>query len=405
MKCIIRQYGLGGGAPRSLLQHIDALSSLSYDHFECLTHNTDTQLLSVLEKKVDKVILRLSPLELWRNKKFFQSFREYIWEYKYIKKTKPDLSIALGQFNGALYSWISRKLGIPLIIYIAGGTLAADDPAVQCWRDCDVICFSKENADAITCSFPSQNTHVISNRISISESFDDLENHYQCQKSAIKILLVSRLDSDKINSIYSVLNVLSGIVMDDLRVEVRIAGNGSCRDALSEYVAKIQSDHLHVQMLGQIQNLTEEFRWAHIVAGKGRSVIEPIMMHRIGCVVGEDGKIEFCCKDNFDNLYHYNFSGRNLEKDDPQSEMSSMITKIRDGLTDAEEVKEIAQLTQTYYSADYLPQQLSEALGRMNMNTPAKRWLPLWYGFFRLMVKSFSKRIKGMIFRCRKNTL
>ena len=55
MKCIIRQYGLGGGAPRSILQHIIALKGLSYDDIEVMARNTDDQLLIDFKKEVNYI--------------------------------------------------------------------------------------------------------------------------------------------------------------------------------------------------------------------------------------------------------------------------------------------------------------------------------------------------------------
>ena len=403
MKCILRLYGMRGGAPRSILQHIDALKESSFDYCECLTHNSDNQMYLAYEKTVNKMILRLSPDESWRKHKVWRSFNEYRWEYRHIKSVQPDLLIALGQFNGALYSYIGRKLGIPLIIYIAGGVLDDDDPSIKCWKDCETICFSIENADVIERSFPPQHIHIISNRIHITERFDDINTHYQQGVSNIHFLIVSRLDPDKMQSVYSIIRALSQVVGNAYHVEVRIAGNGTCRDELSEFIKPFQSDRMRIKLLGQVHVLTEEFRWAHIVAGKGRSVIEPIMMNRLGCVIGEDGKIEFCSTHNFDNLYHYNFSGRHLCADNPNAELTEMFMRITKENIHETDILDVAQLTSQRYSSEYLLQQLRAVLQKTPAKTP-KRWMPLWFGFARLMAKKIHHRVFKKVNKCATNS-
>ena len=90
MKCIVRQYGFGGGAPRSILQHIKALKQLSYDNIECMSRNTEDQLRADFEKEVNQLIIRTCPAELCWAKKYVSAYREYLWEYRYIKNNKPE---------------------------------------------------------------------------------------------------------------------------------------------------------------------------------------------------------------------------------------------------------------------------------------------------------------------------
>ena len=364
MKCIIRQYGLLGGAPRSILQHIKALKKCSYNDIECMTHNNDNQLMADFEKEVNRMILRISPGELFNNRKYISAFKEYFWEYKYIRSQKPDLVIALEQINGALYSIICRKLGIPLIIYIPGGEIKHLEPYSDSWQDCEVICFSLENSDMITKHFSDAHTNVISNRIDIQNRFQDIETHYMVPQTGINFLIVSRLDSDKIKSIYSVLNTLSKCAAEDLRINVRIAGSGSKKEEVTAFCDMLQTDCFRIQMLGQVHNLTEHFKWAHIIAGKARSVIEPIMMNRIGCIIGEDGKMEFCSEENFDNLYHYNFSGRHLFIEDSYTEMYEMLTKITKGQINKSFVLGNADMAIQQYSTEFLPDKLKRVLDK-----------------------------------------
>lgn len=387
MKCIIRQYGFGGGAPRSILQHIKVLKALSYFNIDCMASNTDNQLRSDFEREVDQVIVRTSPAQLCFSRQYICAFKEYLWEYKYIKNQKPELVISLGQLNGALYSNICKKLGIPLIIYIAGGEIKQHDPCIGLWHDCETICFSMENADMIIKHFSELHTNVISNRIAIKTRFDDIDVHYMKPNPEINILVVSRLDQDKMNSIYSTLKVLEKCASSELIINVRIAGKGNCQNELNTFCSTLHNNNMNIQMLGQIHDLTEQFRWAHIVAGKGRSVIEPIMMNRIGCIIGEDGKIEFCSKDNFDNLYHYNFSGRQLRKENSYAEMNEMLQRIKTGTISRQFVIENADLTIQQYAAEFLPKKLEQVLNKIPESIKPDTKISLLFGYIRLVTR------------------
>lgn len=365
MKCIARLYGLGGGAPRSLLQHILAIKDYGYNKQICFTTEGKTKLLEEYQRVVDSFFLHKSPAELWEEKKYWQAFKEYKREYCLIRKERPDLVVALGEVNGALYSYICRKTGIPLIVYIAGGTLKNQGQVIEMWRECEVVCFSKENESEIIGHYPQDHVHVISNRISITEQFEDIKTHYQTEQPEIHVLITSRLADDKIQSICSFIRLLSRCASENIHIVVRIAGDGPMRDELLSFCNEMVSDELTIQYLGYIDEMTEQFRWAHITAGKGRSVIEPIMMNRIGCIIGDDGKIGFCNNKNYENIYHYNFSGRNLETIDSLNEIQGMVEKIHRGAVGEEDVFAPSEMVNNDYSAAYLPNKLKKVFEKL----------------------------------------
>ncbi len=395
MKSIVRQYGFRGGAPLSLLQHYLVLKECGYDKIICLANCNNPSLQAKYEEVFGKIVNKKSPGELWDDSKKLESYRQYKWEYQFIRKEQPDLIVTLGELNGALYSYICRKLGIPLIIYIAGGTLVAHRQVIDMWKGCEVVCFSKENEDSIRKHFPQEHIHVISNRISLIQRFDDLKTHYQTEHPEINVLITSRLSEDKMQSIYSLLQLLSKCADRDTRISVRIAGDGSQRETLLSFCKEVETDCLKIQCLGYLDNLTEQFRWAHIAAGKGRSVIEPIMMNRIGCIIGEDGKIAFCNEKDFEHIYHYNFSGRNLKTEDSLKLLQEMIIKIQMGKISEEDVIVSAETVRTYYSAEYLPEKLMEVVDKLPSPKHVRKKAFLLVQYARLTIK----KMQGKLFK------
>ena len=394
MKCIIRQYKLSGGAPRSLLEHIRVLKTLGFDEIKCLATIGEKDLYSKYICEVSELIVRDSLSALWTEKKYKAVYDELKWEYTYIKNEAPDLVMVLGEIDGALYSHFCHQLGIPLIIYIAGGDLSSNEEVIDIWKNCEVICFSQENCDVIKRHFNEHHINVISNRINLTLLFHDLEHKYSKQQSGINILVNSRLDEDKIASIYSFLNMLKTSNRNDMAINIHIAGDGTQKTKLSEYCDMISCDNFHISLLGHLADLTEEFRWAHIIAGKGRSVIEPIMMNRIGCIIGDDGKISFCKTSTFENLYHYNFAGRNIEDPDTQDDLRAVMQKIHIGGINEEEVLDISNLSRQYYSAEYLMEKVRKVLEKNNKTDPIGKKPFLWKQFFLLIIKKVQGKLK-----------
>ncbi len=390
MKCFVVLYGLKGGAPRSLLQHIKALKKNGFDEIVCLTSEGDDSLLEEYHRETNLVIIRETSVELWDKGQKWNAYREYRWEYYLLKQEKPQLVVVLGGMNGAFYSYFCKKLEIPLIVYIAGGDNNISENVLDLWEQCEVICFSKENEEFISKHFNLQHIHVISNRIAVHEPFTDIKSHYKCH-DAIHILIVSRLDVDKIQSIYSILKIVSNCTSERNRINIRIAGNGSEVETLRSFCATIRNPFITIELLGHVDRLIDQFEWAHIVAGKGRSVIEPIMMNRIGCIIGENGEIDFCTINSFENLYYYNFSGRNMDLNNSVNTMNLMLRKIKDGEIQEGDVLKVAKLVQHYYSAEYLSEQLSNVLAKLSTDSSNKGYAFLLIWFIRVIMNKMKK--------------
>lgn len=346
------------------------------------------------ENEVSELLFRDSLSHLWNEKKYNAVYKEFKFEYGYIKGEQPDLVIVVGEIEGALYSSICDKLGIPLIIYIAGGDMTANEEVIDLWKNCETICFSKENADVIRRHFDDNHINVISNRINISGIFEDLRTKYNNPQSELNFLICSRLDNGKMKSIYSFLNMLRMDHLPDVTINVRIAGDGTFKEELEAYCKNNCNENIRINMLGYLSDLTEEFRWAHVVAGKGRSVIEPIMMNRIGCVIGEKGDLAFCNKKTFENLYHFNFAGRNLETKDSKAELQSMIYTIKQGTVNCKDIIEISDLMCAHYSVEYLPKQVNRVINKLHARRLTHGISFLLVQYIRLVCKKAKGKIK-----------
>ncbi len=393
MKCIIRQYKLSGGAPRSLLEHIKTLKSFGFDDITCMAIEGEKDIYSRYLDEGSHFIVRKSLSSLWVEKKYKALYEELKWEYEYIKNKAPDLVVVLGEIDGALYSRFCYQLGIQLIIYIAGGDLSSNEEVIDLWEHCEVICFSEENCDIIKKHFDLNHINVISNRINITMLFHDLEQKYKKPQSNINFLISSRLDVDKTLSIYSFLNMIQTCNLDKIHINIHIAGDGTQKAELSGYCNNIHNDNIHIELLGHLEDLSDEFRWAHIIVGKGRSVIEPLMMNRIGCVIGDD-KMQLCNTKTFDNLYHYNFSGRNIDNPNIQKDLEEVIKDIHSGSINVDEIQSVASRTRQYYSTDYLKEKVGLVLDKGLKSYPKEKHPHLLKQYLKMIIKKMQGKLK-----------
>lgn len=395
-KVLFRGIKFGGGAPKSSYQYLNILKKDGYA-VHAFSQEVEESLKETYEQAFDRIYLKEYPGDLWDNRDFLGLYQLLFSEYKNLKKEKPDLVIILGYFNAFFYTRFCNSLGIPAITLIAGGDLSK---GINLLKDCPcdhVICFSEENRDVLLSCIDDKKITVIANRIQLKTVFNDAEQHYNLSsEDSVNVLFTSRISSDKYDSVTGFISLADKASDNKRKINLAIAGNGDCMDKLKEYVAGINNPCLNIELKGHVDNLIPEFEKAHIVVGKGRSVIEPIMMNRIGCVMGNDGKIEVCKTDNFEHLYHYNFSGRNLNCNNPEAVLEDLIDSILSGTFDTEEMKAAAEVTRKYYSSEYLADKFHYVLDNMECEKQRKKRVSvLWLVLKLFWIKLNDKIRKG----------
>ncbi len=357
----MRSIQLSGGAPKSTYQYLKILRDDGHK-INVIAAQGEKSIEEMYEKAFDKVVYTSNSGFIPDMIRIPAFYIHIIREYRNLKKEKPNLVLILGHSNAFFYTQFCNALKIPHIIIIAGGDLSTGAELI---KDCPCehfVCFSEENKKALLGYFDESRITVISNRIDVKNVFDDLGSHYDFEnRKEIRMLLTSRVSHDKIESITEFINTADNVADEKRRIALTVAGDGDSLDMLKKYVDGINNPFLTIEVKGHIDNLCDEFKKAHIAVGKGRSVIEPIMMNRVGCVIGDDGKISVCNEESFNNLYNYNFSGRHLDCDDPEKTLSDLIELLFANKYNLDEIKETAELTAKYYSADYLPEKLYNA--------------------------------------------
>lgn len=367
---LFRGIYLSGGAPLSSYQYLNILKQDG--HTVTIVFQEGKENYNKLyQETFDHVILDKYFGFYVDNHQFLSLYKALRNEYKALKANTPDLVICLGHLNGWFYSRFCSALQIPCVMFVAGGDLEDGRYLLKNSKFSCIICFSEENKDVLVDYNNEKQISVISNRIKAKKVFNDTETHYNfTSNQPIQILLTSRIDKDKYCSVEEFINLINSVAAENRKISLVIAGDGNRFGDLKKYAENINNPHLNVDLVGHIDNLTPYFEKSHIVVGKGRSVLEPIMMNRVGCVIGDDGRIEVCTTKNFDNIYHYNFSGRNLQKENPEAELTGLIESLVDGSFDFADFKETVEIIDSHYSSEYLADKFYAVLDRID--TPQK---------------------------------
>jgi glycosyltransferase involved in cell wall biosynthesis len=142
------------------------------------------------------------------------------------------------------------------------------------------------------------------------------------------ILLVSRLDSDKLESIFHALTFINSA--QDLRdYQLLIAGEG---DAAKQVARKVKQLHMkRVTLLGFTKNteIVELTKQSSLTIGMGRVALEAMSTGTPVLLAGYDGLKGFITKNNIDQIAASNFSGRGI----PNIEYSALFEQLPSVLT------------------------------------------------------------------------
>nr|WP_288723112.1 hypothetical protein [uncultured Sellimonas sp.] len=371
MRVLLRNILLSGGAPQSILQYIKVLKSKNYN-IRVVAQLSEKNLEDQYRIYSNELIEEDDIQNVFYKKQIKKLYCQLRNEYKSLEKYKPDLVLALGEVNGFFYGAFCESLGIPIIVIFAGGDLTWQSFRFKSLRCKEYICFSKENEELLQkCRNEEDKINVISNRIMVKKEFNDIKEHYALKKGdCVHILITSRLSDGKINSICSFIENLEKVALNvGFGIEVRVAGAGSREKDLQSMLDGINQKNLRMSLLGHVDDLTEQFEWAHIAVGKGRSVLEPMMMNRVGCVIGDNGKLEIPDDCNLGRLYHYNFAGRNLVCDNPVDLLYDLVQAIYNGYK-TEKILNISEKIRQLYSAEFLPEKFMRVV--KNVEIPSK---------------------------------
>lgn len=328
MKVLIKNHIFAGGAARSLLQYAKILIDNGAVVIAAGEITSDGVVNNYKENGI-----RVYDIYAFYRRNFLKNIILLFKFYKLVFDERPDIIITTDDLNAAFCSLIGRCLNIKVIIVRAGGNDPASDGLLKTWNCNQIIVFSMENKDYfIRHNYDLNRIKLISNRIEANSDvhYEEFYQKLGNNDEKIVLLIISRLEEGKLNSILTTFNIVECLAKKINNIQLMVAGTGSSEGLIRNRAAKINNKFNNeiIKMLGHVDEIQDIIMKSHLVFGKGRSVIEPVMMNRLGVVVGEDNKFSICTLDSFDNLYKYNFAGRNIKINTEIGEIYELISKL-----------------------------------------------------------------------------
>ncbi|QHT59923.1 glycosyltransferase family 4 protein [Paenibacillus lycopersici] len=347
MKILFKLRRFHGGSALSALEYVKVVNKLQHQVVvvgEYSQSQDDFSKLGVTT--IDQAFFKRNPLE---------NIILFISLLKIVLNEKPDLFIAVTQGECYYARLINSLFRIPVIYIIPGGEI--QDFFTKIMRnEKNIIVFSDENKQQLLKSrFKEESIETITNRM----TFDSDPNIYGCNyqlssAEPVQLLLISRLDYDKKNSIFLVLNLIEKIV-EHIDVNLTIIGDGELRSEVREFSEKINSKFTHpvIFIKGHVTNVKDYILNSHIVFGKGRSVVEPMFYSKVSFVISESGTMFWCRAENIEQLKSTNFTGRNLSNPTSYDELSQVILSIKQNHFESSYLTGISEYIGNHYDVKH----------------------------------------------------
>lgn len=306
MKILYSFQDMSGGAPRSQLSHMllmkdkghEVIASIGDDFDKLSNLVPDIPIYQINRFKMKALINNLLILIRW---------------IILIKKTNPDIIHSNRVTQNKFLSIAAMLTNKAYIISQAGGI--PYDHNIRTLKNYICIVYSLENKyQFLKCGFKKNNIHVISNRISFSNT------KYINKKKETSILLSGNIKDTTINGILFALNLLYHYADKD--IIIFIAGGDKSKDQsytdiINEKLIMLnKKENIKAYYLGWVEDIESYEDQCDIALGKGRSILRPACKGKTSYVISEENKIIHISKDNLHQLYYYNFSGRNPHRDD-----------------------------------------------------------------------------------------
>lgn len=390
MKVLIKLQRFAGGAPRSLLQYARALTDNGMSVFAA----GEAVPSDAIVESYKKSGIEIYYIKRFNNRRVFLNTSLLVQLYKLIINERPDSIITTDGLDASFCSMLGKYFNICVTIVKAGGTDPYSDILLSTWNDNQLVVFSEENREYyVKHHYNPNRIKLISNRIEVSrdKNYENFYRRLENKEQMLSLLMISRLDRSKMNSVLTVYKIIENLATDISKIQLIVAGSGDCTEYLTVEANKINQKFNCdlIKLVGHIDNIPELILSSHLVFGKGRSVIEPIMMNRMGIVVSEDNNFSLCTMKSFENLYNYNFSGRKISHSTGVDEIHQLILALRDGTYNYNNHIGVADLVCMNYESIYLIDKLVPLIKQKSINKNSYKLIKL-----RIIFKIITLNIK-----------
>lgn len=357
MRVLIKNMNFSGGAPRSMVEFVKSI------------HNNNNEVL-VLGQYVKEPTyyseagIETINIESFKRSRPIKNIVNVIKLYKVITTFCPDVIVATGSECYTL-KILDGIINVPVVYMWQGGII--HDALPKFLKDENIIVFSKENIDQMTkYGYEKKNIYLITNRISVIKGRKcnrvSLKKANDRDQNVVKCAMITGMTRNKIGSIRCVLNKIKDLGFTKLSLD--IIGDG---ELMSE--VKAISDEVNdqfgkqiINIKGYVSEVSSIIEGYDVFFGKGRSVIEPMLYRKIGIVVSEDNRMCICDNDSFENLYYYNFSGRNLSNTTPDKSLIELFESVLYDELETDKYNQAFKFIDENYNSKYLEKKFVDVL-------------------------------------------
>lgn len=310
-----------GGACLSLLEYGKLLKRLGYTVTAGGDDGRNRENYSA-----EGITTEIQPQLEWKNP--IGNFINIMRFCRSVMRCRSDVIVTIA-FNNCIFCKVVTKItNIPVINIVPGGELPTYFSRVM--GNSRIIVFSDENARSLNNQgYDTSKVSVISNRFSTSRSIrsDNL------LERPLRLLLVSRIESYKMYSINAGLSLVERANQSGRKIDLDIIGDGSKREELQHSIDEINRclGRQAISIKGYQSDPIAFSREYAITLGMGRSVLDSILLSRIGIVAGADGRLHLCTPENFLKLSTSNFTGRSVTDDTPIEETLALVDTLLKG--------------------------------------------------------------------------
>lgn len=356
MRIAIALPGFDGGAPKSVLRYAQILKSYKHEVLVCGKKGKKNLAEDYIKCGVEVYETQYNLLD----KSKLRKVKSVIDTVEYILKWKADCIITVGIHLSAYVSNAVDNLDVECLCLIPGGNLTGGKRIIKTIKSRHAIVFSAENKAQLEHYGFQGDISVISNRISMCDLHDSGTYYTPEKKNEYAFLIASRLGADKSNSIKYVVDFVEWL-NEKCPSTLTIAGDGPSACELKEYAQTKTAVKDKIHFIGAISDIEACYKKADICFGKGRSILEPLILGRYVVCVSEDRKMKWVDPNSFPKLEYYNFSGRNIEDPDSFAEVKELIDQIqqKESIEVLEKTKHIAE---KQYGASSLEDRFYNAL-------------------------------------------
>lgn len=350
MKILVNTGYFNGGAPLSILEYAKIAKKNGYDVIAVGEYATS-------QKKYNENGIRTYDVPYFIIKSVRKSLMGLVILNRLIKQERPDLIHATSY--GIIPSKFMAKIhGLPILYSVPGGKVTS-----HIFDKEDLIVYSLENKeDLILSGYEESKIKVISNRMSISNASVVSCSIYDKPREEIKLLMISRLDVGVIRSVLHVMDLVTEVSNGHTKIRLDIIGDGELIEVVSEKainINKTKGENI-INVHGYVDNTSDYIADSHIVLGKGRSIIEAMLLNRISFVVGEDNSMALCAPNTIENLYKYNFSGRNIVSNYTLEEFFNVINEVKEGKVDQRIIQETNIIIDRLYNIKHAEDRIAK---------------------------------------------